>query len=250
MWQPTHVGTHLGMTVNLLNGEFRAPTDKLQALAKQASALLGRAATTARWLAARQLAAFGGKAQFHYLAIAPARFFLRELHCVLATRKGWGGRVRMTHRLRRDLEWWRTIPDQHNGRSIYKPIETAYLYADSSGYRWGAILNNNPAYQARDFWYDDDRRQHITWKELRAVRLAIESFLPQLRGRHVLLHEDNTTVVATLSKLTTRSPVIMTELRRLLHLLDVNDNSIRPRYIRSAANMWADNLSRELDRDD
>jgi hypothetical protein len=27
-----------------------------------------------------------------------------------------------------------TVPDQHNGRSIYKPIETSYLHADSSGY--------------------------------------------------------------------------------------------------------------------
>jgi hypothetical protein len=122
MWQPTHLGNHLGLIVDLMNGEFRAPTDKLQALAKIASALLGRAATTARWLPARQLAAFASKAQFLYLAIAPSRFFLRKLHCVLATRKGWGGRVRMTHQLRRDLEWWRTVPDQHNGRSIYKSI--------------------------------------------------------------------------------------------------------------------------------
>jgi hypothetical protein len=43
---------------------------------------------------------------------------------------------------------------------------------------------------------------------------------------------------------------MMTELRRLWHLLDVNDINIRPRYIRSAANIWADSLSRELDRDD
>jgi hypothetical protein len=75
------------------------------------------------------------------------------------------------------------------------------------------------------------------------VRLAIESFRPQLRGRNVLLHEDNTAVVATLSKLTTRSPVMMTELRRLWHLLDVNDISIRPRYIRS------EYMAPELDRD-
>jgi hypothetical protein len=82
------------------------------------------------------------------------------------------------------------------------------------------------------------------------MRLAIESFLPKLRGRNVLLHEDNTAVVATLSKLTTRSPVMITELRRLWHILDLNDISIRPRYIRSASNIWADSLSSELDRDD
>jgi hypothetical protein len=57
----------------------------------------------------------------------------------------------MTHQLKRDLEWWRAMPDQHNGRSIYKPIETPYLHADSSGYRWGAVLNDNTAYQTRGF---------------------------------------------------------------------------------------------------
>jgi hypothetical protein len=60
------------------------------------------------------------------------------------------------------------------------------------------VLNDNPNFQARGFWYDDDWQQHITcWKELRAVGLAIEYFLPQLQGRSVLLHEDNTTIVAT-----------------------------------------------------
>jgi hypothetical protein len=89
---------------------FRAPPAKLHQLAKHASALLGRAASNARWLPTRQLAAFAGKAQFLYLAITSA-FFLRELHNVLATRTGWGGRVRLTHQLRRDLEWWRTVPN-------------------------------------------------------------------------------------------------------------------------------------------
>jgi hypothetical protein len=111
-------------------------------------------------------------------------------------------------------------------------------------------LNDNPYCKARGFWYDDDRQHHITWKELWAVRLAIDSFLPQLRGRNVLFHEDNTAVVATLSKLATRSPVMMTELRRLWHLLDVNGIRIRPMYNRSAANIWACILNRELDRED
>jgi hypothetical protein len=36
----------------------------------------------------------------------------------------------------------------------------------------------------------------------------------------------------------------------LWYLLDTNDIHIRPRYIRSAANVWADKLSRELDTED
>jgi hypothetical protein len=58
----------------------------------------------------------------------------------------------MTHLLKQDLEWWRKLPDQHNGCSIYKPIETAYLHADSRGYGWGAVLNDNPKFnKARGF---------------------------------------------------------------------------------------------------
>jgi hypothetical protein len=63
LWQPTQVGTHMGMTIDLMKGEFRAPTDKLQTLAKQASTLLGRAATTARWL---QKASF-----YRHLVLSP-----------------------------------------------------------------------------------------------------------------------------------------------------------------------------------
>eukprot|EP00873_Tetraselmis_striata_P013426 jgi/Tetstr1/433690/TSEL_022909.t1 len=205
VWEPTQVGPHLGMIIDLKRGEFRAPEEKLIALAKAARSLLGRAASNKRWLPARQLASFAGKAQLLYLAVTPARFFLRELHCVLATRQGWGGRVKMTNQLRRDLEWWTQ---------------------------------------------EDDRSHHITWKDFRAVRHAVESFLPQLRGRRVLLHEDNTAVVAALTNLTSRSPVMMEELRKLWHLLDIHDISIRPRYIQSAANVWADRFSRELDDSD
>jgi hypothetical protein len=43
---------------------------------------------------------------------------------------------------------------------------------------------------------------------------------------------------------------MMTELRRLWYLLDTNDIYIRSRYIRSAANIWANTLSRVLDTED
>jgi hypothetical protein len=36
LWEPTQVGDHLGLTINLLKGEFRAPVDKLHALSKHA----------------------------------------------------------------------------------------------------------------------------------------------------------------------------------------------------------------------
>eukprot|EP00873_Tetraselmis_striata_P006875 jgi/Tetstr1/427139/TSEL_017328.t1 len=190
----------------------------------------------------------GGKCQFLYLAIAPARFYLRELHDVLKTRDSWSGRVKLTRQLERDLQWWVGVPTQHNGRPINRPVETGYLHVDSSSYGSGAVLNEH--HEARGFWYDDDRNAHITLKELKAVRLAIESFLPMLQNRHIRLHEDNQAVVGVLTNLTSRSPRLMAELRKTWYLMDTHGITLSVRYIRSAANIWADRLSREVDCDD
>ena len=40
---------------------------------------------------------------------------------------------------------------------------------------------------------------------------------------------------------------MMSELRKLFLLIDEHDISIRTKYIRSAANVWADHLSLETD---
>ena len=108
----------------------------------------------------------------------------------------------------------------------------------------------NECVEARGFWAAPDLDQHITFKELKAVRCAIESFLPELKGRRLLLHEDNQSVIGVLTHLTSKSPAMMYELRKLFLLVDEFDIKIRTTYIRSAANIWADSLSRMRDKSD
>jgi hypothetical protein len=101
----------------------------------------------------------------------------------------WGRIVRLAPELRRDLQLWTHVSSHPNGKPIQKPVETACLHTDNSGYGWGAVLNEH--LEARGFWSAHDECQHITWKELKAVRHVVESFLPHQAGRNVLLHEDN-----------------------------------------------------------
>ena len=154
-----------------------------------------------------------GKAQFLYLAISATRFYLREMHTVLSTKSSWQGKARVTKQLHRDLEWWTSVPSQRNGTPIWRAVETTYIHVDSSDFGWGAALDDH--HQARDFWGLQDRGQHITFKELKAVSYVVESFLPHIVGINVMLHEDNQAVVAVLTHLTTRSPHMMLELRKL-----------------------------------
>ena len=86
-------------------------------------------------------------------------------------------------------------------------METTYLHCDSSGYGWGPILND--CVEARGFWSGKDKEQHIPFNELKAVRFAIKSSLPELKERRLLLHEDNKSMGRVLSYLTSRSSAMI-----------------------------------------
>jgi hypothetical protein len=61
-------------------------------------------------------------------------FFPRELHSVLGDK--WGGRVRLTPQLRRDLRRWTHVLSHANGNNIHRPVESADIHCDISGYGW------------------------------------------------------------------------------------------------------------------
>jgi hypothetical protein len=162
------------------------------------------------------------------------RFFLRELHDVVKSAKSWSSTVKITCHAKRDLEWWTEVPSHHNGVPIWKTIENAYIQFDSNNYGWGAVLND--CVESRGFMTTPDLQEHITFKKMKAVRCAIKALLPELKGKRLLLHEDNQSGIGVLTHLTSKSPIMMCELRKLF-LLDTYGTKILTRYIRSAANV-------------
>jgi hypothetical protein len=141
-----------------------------------------------------------GQAQYTFLAIPAARFFTRELPSVLGDKTG--GRVRVTPHLRRDPQWWTHVLSHANGKNIHRPIETSYIHCDNSSYGWGVVLNGG--LKARGFWGIHDEYHHITWTELKAVRMAVLSCPPHLVGRNILLHEGSHGLCYVMAGLTSR----------------------------------------------
>jgi hypothetical protein len=133
--------------IDITLGYFYAPEQKLTKIAQKAKHLIGRATRNARWLPVKDLQSLEDHVHYLFLAIPAARFFLRELHSVVGEK--WGGLVRLPPHLRRGMQWWTKVPSQSNDKLIHKPVETAYLHTDSSGYGWGAVLNER--LEARGF---------------------------------------------------------------------------------------------------
>ncbi|KAK3288759.1 hypothetical protein CYMTET_3776 [Cymbomonas tetramitiformis] len=249
-WEPTQVVEHLGLEVDLKLGQFRATERRVHKIHTKAKEILCDAARNRRWIPARRLASFTGLCQSVYLAVPAARLYLRELYFVLAEKRSWATKVKISRAARGDLEWWSRLPvmSRWNGRKIWRSPTRAKVHTDSSMTAWGGVLNLK--FPARGFWPDEMRSWHITHLELEAVYKTVQAFLQELESKVVRLYCDNQAVVAMLSHFTSRNPDLMRRMRRLWLLLDLHDIELQARYIRSEANVWADNLSRCEDLDD
>jgi hypothetical protein len=89
-------------------------------------------------------------------------------------------------------------------------VETAYLHTDSSGYWWGAVHNSHSK-EAMGFWSECNKAENITWKELHATMLAVQTFLQHMAFRNVSLHEENHSVCDIMAGPTSRSSAMTTE---------------------------------------
>jgi hypothetical protein len=174
---------------------------------------------------------------------------------------GWGGTVDHRRLAPASVDSWAlaTAAAARSGSGSAAPAAAAHGAASSGSGAAAAAPTEAPVCShawaaprtpAAGFWSPEELPMHITLKELIAVRRSVEWFLPELAGRRVLLHEDNQAVVWILTNMVTRSPELMRELRQLWALLDTHDISLRPVYIRSAANRIADFASRLAMRGD
>ena len=261
-WEGVQCLEHLGMEVDTKAGLFRVTERRQRKIEAAAKDLLCRAARENRRVPTRMLAQFNGLVQSVDLAVPVARFFLRELYTCAATgvdREGWNGRARLTRQAVRDLEALRSfsLASKYNGRAIWRAATTATLSTDacvdSRGRGgWGAVLHGEPPMAARGFWGPEQSGYHITRLELLAVKLGVETFLSDLRGRRVRLLGDNQAVVRFIQTFSSRAPELMRDLRGLFWLLDSNGIELQADWIPSAAmeEDGADGLSRLEDTGD
>ena len=247
-WEPCQRLEHLGLEVDTEKGLFLVPPQKLRELERQAKAVLAIAAGNRRLVRVRTLAAFVGYAQSVELACPAARFYLRALHDVMATRANWEANVRLSRQAMRDLRWWLQISTADVSRAIWRPPTDRTLHTDASRLAWGGVLDGTVP--AQGMWRGRDRGRHINYLELMAVYLSLQQWEGELQGASLLLWEDNQTVVQVLVNRTTRSPELMHLLRKVWRLLDSAGIDLTVRWIASKDNVMADALSRGSPFDD
>lgn len=108
---------------------------------------------------------------------------------------------------------------------------------------WGAVWQRRTV---QGSWSPRDRAEHINVLELRAVHLALQHFLPHLRGKHVLVQTDNTSTVYHINHQGgTRSARLLFVSRQLLTWAAPRLSTLRAVYLPGNRNQVADFLSRQ-----
>jgi hypothetical protein len=103
----------------------------------------------------------------------------------------------MADYIRKELDWWTSIPNLTCGVVFPTPPATRVLSTDASLSGWGGHLYDQTA---SGVWTDLEARSHINLLELWAVRNTVQVFEESLRGCRVLVQSDNSTVVAYMNK--------------------------------------------------
>jgi hypothetical protein len=253
---PTQEIYHLGLDIDLKRGLFCVPPAKAAKVQREAKGMICSAKQNRRWVKAKWLMQFAGLCISLQLAVPTARFRTRSLFDVLKAhgiyRRGMYTkcRVKLTREALTDLEWWRDLIKNATGHAMWRPATTKTLWTDASKEQfsggWGGEIlglegRAGKLVVAHGVWTRQELFRSINFLELKAVRLVLERLARgrwqnRLRGSSILLWEDNQSVMHIINNLTTRSPEMMIELRKLYDLLAKIDVTLRARYIPSAQN--------------
>lgn len=167
------------------------------------------------------------------------RWYLRHQLCPKRDRNR---RLSVTASCWKSIQWWCRTLRNMTGVSLGMVHHRVTLTTDASLTGWGGVLEQQGVHGV---WSPPWATAHINVLELKAANLALQHFLPILRGKHVLLRTDNTTVVAQVNRQGgLRSLTLHQVARELLIWAHGNLASLRAMYLPGTENQAADMLSR------
>ena len=122
------------------------------------------------------------------------RIMTKSLYVVVNTKVSWNSTVVLTKQACSELVFWSQNVDSLNCRCpLCQPAKLAY--SDASDYACGSFIHSDGKIFQQN-WSPVERNNSSTWRELKAVELALISFAPGLLGKQVAWFTDNTNVVS------------------------------------------------------
>lgn len=233
----------LGYLIDILNAEIRLPHEKLKKCKDLIQSLLVRDRCKVK-----RIQSLAGMLQFACGVIIPGRAFLVRLYNLIRGKTNPNFSVQLTAEVKEDLRVWLGFLQNFNGVALYREQlflspQVLHIYTDAAktlgcggvfGPHWFSV-----AWPSR-WWLD----QNITFLELVPIYLAIQSWGSMLRDKYVYFHTDNEALSFVINKLSSKEPLVMTVIRKLVSLLLSFNIMARAKHVPGVLNSMSDALSR------
>ena len=152
-------------------------------------------------------------------------------------------KITVTQTMKSALRWWKDNSHARIGVEIRIPPPQITITTDASHHGWGGVCEHN---LIKGIWKPNIQKWHINALEMQAVIETVKHFLAKLKGKHVLLMTDNTTVLAYIKhEGGTVSKKLSDMTGKLLRLAHRHQIVITPSHISTDLNVLADRLSRK-----
>ena len=174
-WEPRQIGEWLGITIDTIRMLFVMPDKKVLKLKSRLTRLIYDYPN----LCVRDVASLSGFVISLGLALGPvARLFTRQMYFFIQSRQSWNDILPASEGVLQELQFWLNHVEAFNGYPINRPLcFSAILTCDASESGYGAHLC---VCKDRKFcsgmWSECERGKSSTYRELKAILLALKSF--------------------------------------------------------------------------
>ena len=240
---PSTVTEFLGVVIDTVKQELRISPERLREIAGEVEHWLGQKRITKR-----QLLSLVGKFTFAARVVRTGKAFISRLLHLAKSARGLHHYVKLNQEARADLTWWFRCISSHNGVSYFAPTwdldYVTHIYTDASNLGMGGLCGNQWFGLAYTAAMAPLVRRSINWREFHVAVSALATWAPELRGKSVIFHIDNTVVCHILNSLYSPVQDLMFFTRAWCLLIERYNITAAVVYINTDVNIDADDLSR------
>ena len=245
---PRQVGEFLGYIIDLTDGKFLVPMEKVEKLRSMLHNLQEN-----HWsVSARMVARVTGTIISMGLALGPvARLFTRHLYAMQNSVCSLSAKISLSAQALMEIDFWINSFMDVMGQPIWHsaPSIDVISYSDASSSGWAGYVVQLGNIVARGDWSDLDYLQSSTYRELKAVRLVLESFAHRLASKECKHRSDNQAAVSIMSIGSNREH-LQREATRIYAICRQHGIRLCPEWIPRRLNTHADYWSRVVETDD
>ena len=254
IWNPVTGSEWLGFYIDLAEGELFLPARRIDSIKKDIRDILhgcfGSKVHVTK-VHVKKLASVTGKIISAYLVLGSmSRLMTKAIHCVIETRLSWNSTVELSAQAHQELQFWLQNIDQLSSCPInFSPSCSKIVYSDASSTGFGAYVVDSNYGIMHGQWSESEKNKSSTWRELKAIELAIESQIVNMKNNRIKWFSDNQAVVKIISN-GSMKPSLQTIALSIYRLCVQHNIFLEMDWIPRTKNEKADFISKIVDPDD